>query len=295
MKDRTKEKTPKSFKSDNSFLRNVLQRGQSRGKSSEEFLAENSVVIDKENTTNRSWIVILVAIFIGLFIYENRDHFHKSVQNTDLQQDILPSTQQQATPKVDPPIIVKLYQATSRGDINTVREYITQLSPGEINSVIGGMTPVMKAASVGNADLVQLLIEHGADPNKSGSHQRTALQYAAEKNRLAAARVLVKFGAELNGTDNSRLSPLTMAADRGYRDFALFLIDKGADVNIQHVQGWTALIDAARTGDLILVKRLVEAGADINLRLKNGGNALDIARKNNHNDVEAYLLKQYEK
>lgn len=295
MKDRLKDKTSKSFKSGNTFLRDVFRRDRFRDKTSEEFLGENSVVIDKGNNANRSWLVILIVIFIGLFIYENRDHFHKSVQDTSIQQDRLPSTQQQETPKVDPPVIVKLYQATSRGDINTVREYITQLSPGEINSVIGGMTPVMKASSVGNADLVRLLIEHGADPNKRGSHQRTALQYAAEKNRLAAAKVLVNFGADLNGTDTARLSPLTMAADRGYRDFALFLIDKGADVNIQHVQGWTALIDAARTGDLLLVKRLVEAGADINLRLKNGGNALDIARKNNHNDVEAYLLKQYEK
>jgi ankyrin repeat protein len=293
--DGSKDKMKLSLKFRNPALRKLIQEKQSSTKSSEEFLNENITVVEKSSASSKTWIVVLVALFLIVFIYENLDHLRKPAQPSYIVSEPDPEAQPSVIRKNTAPLATRFYQAVSRSDINQVQQYLNELAPGEINTVIGGMTPVMKAASVGKPELVELLIKHGADPNKRGSHQRTALQYAAEKNRLAVAKVLLKHGADINGTDNTRLSPLTMAADRGYHDLAMYLIDKGADVNIQHTQGWTALIDAARNGDLLLVKRLVEAGADLRLLDKQGRSALDFARNNNHQSVEAYLLEQYEK
>jgi ankyrin repeat protein len=295
MSDWLKDKRIHSLKFRNPALRKILQKKQAETKSSEEFLHEHIAVVEKRDASSKTWIVVLVVLFLIVFIYENLDHIRKPAQPSSVLSEQVPEMQPSISKKTPAPLAMRFYQAVSRGDINQVRQYLNELKPGEINTVIGGMTPVMKAASTGNPELVELLINHGADPDKRGSHQRTALQYAAEKNRLDAAKVLLKHGADINGTDNTRLSPLTMAADRGYHDFAMFLIDKGADVNIQHTQGWTALIDAVRNGDLVLVRRLVEAGADLQLRDQHGRNALDYARNNNHQAVEAYLLEQYEK
>lgn len=50
-----------------------------------------------------------------------------------------------------------------------------------INEVINGMTPMYVK---GDVEIIELLFTQGADPNKRGSMERTALQYAAEKNIL---------------------------------------------------------------------------------------------------------------
>jgi len=263
---------------------------------SEKYLQQSDRAVIKGESAGNRFIYILLVLFALVFIYENRDHLHGKSGSTPVVETTQPVRSEPKKP--EPPVqsaAHDLYQAVTRRDLSKVRELLPRLQPGEINAVTGGMTPVMQASSLGDAELVGLLITQGADPNKRGSLQRTALQYAAERNRLVVAKVLLEHGADINGTDNSRLSPLIMAADRRYREFALYLLEKGADVNIQHVQGWTALIDAARNGDLVLVQRLVESGADIHRQMPNGWSALDFARNNNHAAVESFLLKQYER
>lgn len=257
---------------------------------------DNPRVVVKQGNSPNILIYILIGLFIAAFAYETLVQRRAQIGVDDVTQQpepVINKVTPEPVGEISP--AVQFYNATARSDLATMQQLLPQLQPGEINIVFKGMTPIMKASSLGNSQLVQFLLANGADPNKRGSSKRTALQYAAERNRLEVARLLVKHGADINGTDKSRLSPLTMAADRRYRDFALYLIDRGADVNIQHVQGWTALIDAARNGDLVLVKRLVEAGADINARTRNGWNAMDFARHNKHTEVEQYLMARYEK
>ncbi len=274
-----------------------MKLARSHEKNQNEIISQPEPTVIKAKASGNLVLHILGIAFIAAFLFENLDHF-LGTKITELPTDKPAQKGTGKQPTQQKSVAAKhiqFYQAVAQNDFDMVRDLLHSLDFGEINSVTGGMTPVMKAASTGNVRIVELLLENGADPNKRGSQSRTALQYAAERNRLAVARLLLKHGADINGTDNSQLSPLTMSADRRYHNFAMFLIDKGADVNIQHVQGWTALIDAARNGDLVLVKRLVKAGADIELRTHKGHSALDVARRNGHKDVEVYLMKQYER
>jgi ankyrin repeat protein len=62
-----------------------------------------------------------------------------------------------------------------------------------------GTTPLMIAAASGSADAVRVLLKHGADPNsRESAHQQTALMFAANYNRGDAIRVLVEQGADPN-------------------------------------------------------------------------------------------------
>lgn len=62
-----------------------------------------------------------------------------------------------------------------------------------------GTTPLMMAAASGNADAVTVLLKHGANPNsRESAHQQTALMFAANLDRGDAIRALVAHGADPN-------------------------------------------------------------------------------------------------
>lgn len=187
----------------------------------------------------------LILIILLLFILSLYFEYKKS---TGIQYTAKPAISNTTSIPVSKPpvtsattIAQRFYQATAQGNLDKMRNMLNQLHDHDINKVNNGMTPIMKASSMGRKDIVSFLLEQGADPNKWGSSNRTALQYAAERNQLAVAKLLIQHGADINGVDNSRLSPLVMAVDRRFHELAMYLIDAGADVNIQHVQGWTAL------------------------------------------------------
>lgn len=182
-----------------------------------------------------------------------------------------------------------LHAALAAGDKAQALEQIPQLPPQEHNRVVEGMTSLMRAASMGDAQVVDWILRSGGDPNARGAAQRTALQYAAERNRIAAAGLLLDAGADINGVDNGGLAPLVMAADRDYTDLALLLIERGANVNLQNLEGWTALMDAARRGNTRVVEALLAAGARTGARHRDGRTALDFARDGKHAGVVRLL------
>lgn len=186
---------------------------------------------------------------------------------------------------------ISIHQLVSKGDVSEVEQRLLISDREAINEVVAGMTPIMLAATSGSVEIIDLLFTQGANPNKRGSMQRTALQYATEKNHIEAAMRLLSYGAEIDAYDNGRLTPLIMAASRGHSELALLYIEKGADVNIQHIQGWTALIDAAAHGDTKLVKALLEANADKDLAAENGMKAIDYAREYRFTNIVKILGK----
>jgi 26S proteasome non-ATPase regulatory subunit 10 len=64
-----------------------------------------------------------------------------------------------------------------------------------------GWAPLHSAASIGNAELVEVLLTRGADVNAKNNGGRTALHYAASKGRLEIAQLLLTHGAKINITD----------------------------------------------------------------------------------------------
>ncbi len=96
-----------------------------------------------------------------------------------------------------------------------------------------GQTALMWAAAAGNAPIVQLLIERGADIRARSNAGTTPLMFAVRQGDVAAVRALVVAGADLKQTRPDSATPLLVAVINGHEDLVDFLLDKGADPNVE--------------------------------------------------------------
>ncbi len=90
-------------------------------------------------------------------------------------------------------------------------------------------TPLNFAAYNGFADVVQVLIDHGANINAIDEQGRTPLHEAAGQNQLRITRLLIDHGANIHATDKDGRTPLSVAINAGYDEIAQLLREHGAE------------------------------------------------------------------
>ena len=185
-------------------------------------------------------------------------------------------------------------------------------------------TPLMCAAFKGQTELVELLLEKGADPSLKGRSTsdvdiETAADIAAYSGHLEILKQLQKAGApvsretifrtvrgghmkvfryllkqekDIDRIGRNRMTLLMEAAWWGREDIVRHLLKKGADVNYRNPAGQTALLSVLSNPDrelalqLDIVKLLIRNGARINEDLPA---ARSLARKHNKKPILAYL------
>ncbi|KAK6516956.1 hypothetical protein TWF506_006836 [Arthrobotrys conoides] len=139
----------------------------------------------------------------------------------------------------------------------------------DLNSVIeyGQCTPLQQAAMEGRIDIIEALLEFGADVNGPPGKLGTALHYAASSsgNGEAIFRLFLTKGAIINdvGLD---CGIICTAYDHGLRSLVPELIDLSADVNKSYGD-WTPLAMAIHKNDSEIEQLLRSHGA----HLKNTG------------------------
>lgn len=123
---------------------------------------------------------------------------------------------------------------------------------------------------------MEVLLDHGADPNLKDRHSRSALHRAAAGGHLPAVQLLAAWGAELDARDSLGLTPLHHAARGGHVEVASHLLDRGAQVN---AAGWlhkTPLHLAMEQGRGPTTELLLSRGASLTLRTQWGEVAQDL-------------------
>jgi ankyrin repeat protein len=87
------------------------------------------------------------------------------------------------------------------------------------------------ATQKGSLELVELLIQYGADCN--GSHKGlTPLHLACIKNYKTIAQILIAQGADLNGVDGYGQTPLHKAVQRNHQELVSALLRAGARADV---------------------------------------------------------------
>lgn len=154
-------------------------------------------------------------------------------------------------------------------------------------------SPLELAVDRNRPELAALLLKAGANPHWGDAHFGvTSLIEAAGKGLLTCVRVLVEGGADVNRTDSLGRTPLLVAAagglirhletaeevsqyfdaanrvgtclitDENAKEIVEFLLAAGADVHARDQHGDTALTKAARKGRNEICRLLLEAGAE---------------------------------
>lgn len=126
-----------------------------------------------------------------------------------------------------------------------------------------GWAPLHSAVSSGRDDVVEALLQAGADVSIANKGGRTALHYAASKGRLEIARLLIAHGAKINQKDKFGCTPLHRAASAGHPELCEMLIEEGADVDATEKTGQTPLMHAVICNDKQVALLLVRHGADV--------------------------------
>ncbi|URE35049.1 26S proteasome non-ATPase regulatory subunit [Musa troglodytarum] len=137
-----------------------------------------------------------------------------------------------------------------------------------------GWAPIHSAASIGNAEIVEILLSRGGDANLTNDGGRTALHYAASKGWLKVAEVLITHGAKINKKDKVGCTPLHRAASTGKSELCELLIEEGADVDVVDKGGQTPLMHAVICQNQQVALLLIRHGADLDVEDKEGYTAL---------------------
>ena len=117
-----------------------------------------------------------------------------------------------------------------------------------------GSTPFLQAAKVADAEMMQLLVDLGADPSVTTEEGVTPLMAAAgvgiwkigenpgtNDDALEAVELAWELGNDVNAGDINGDTALHGAIHRGAGNIVQFLVEKGAAIDALNDKGWSAL------------------------------------------------------
>ena len=218
-----------------------------------------------------------------------------------------------------------IFYPTFHGDLDSVRSKLEQ-DPGLVSvRDAKNLTPLHVAASRGQAEVADLLLDYGADltgPTAKG--EWTPLVFASYRGHLNVVRVLLDRGAGAGRKDGN---PIHYAGQRKHKEICKLLVSRGAvdslvrskdpakgdlfraahsydAVSVERIlslhpkwanhkdrHGRTPLHAASLTGDTRTVEVLLKYGVDPSLQDHNHQTALDRAAAHRHHAVMKILQK----
>lgn len=165
--------------------------------------------------------------------------------------------------------------------------------------------PLHAASATGHVDVLQWLLDHGADVNpRRGFPFWTPLHQAAFSGELTAVQALLKHGAEVNARDKEGQVPLHIATSPQFHinhlDILQSLLEYGSDVNARDDAGCTPLHSSAWRekpgfttcqGTVEGARLLLKHGANIDAEDDEGRTPLQVALEHGHHEMAAFLTE----
>ncbi|HET9193995.1 MAG TPA: ankyrin repeat domain-containing protein [Vicinamibacterales bacterium] len=149
-------------------------------------------------------------------------------------------------------------------------------------TLAAGATPLMRAAKSGDAAIVRLLLDAGADPAATLANGNNALLFASglgwrdgspaapsydqgsAEEAVATIDLLLARGLDINATNNTGDTPLHAAVSgRASPEIVRALVARGARLDVQNKRGQTPLMLAKNRGnrDMSAILTILQAAA----------------------------------
>jgi len=186
-----------------------------------------------------------------------------------------------------------LFLSAWHGDIPKLKESLNKGAQVDGKSEWHGQTALSIAILEGHKDIVEILLENGANPNGMiermiDAEQRTALMAAVVSGNNEIVELLIEHGAKMDEKDEMGRTALMIAA-RTHKDIVKFLLEKGANLNEKDGHhGNNALNHAVKAGNKHIAELLIDNGTKVDEKNEDGQTALMIAI--NHSDRNAVVL-----
>ncbi|KAJ5555242.1 hypothetical protein N7535_007682 [Penicillium sp. DV-2018c] len=174
-----------------------------------------------------------------------------------------------------------LHWGASHGLFRTTQESLKQGADIESIDTQLDARPLILATRSDHADIVALLLEHGADPYAQ-RRGPGAFALAVTRKKAATLKAFLAHGVGPNHRNWAGYTPLHCAAGGvfgNYEAVVTALIEAGADLESTTPLGETPLQIACRVGAVDVVRCLVESGADCNQRHKSGKSLIHLAAR----------------
>jgi ankyrin repeat protein len=169
--------------------------------------------------------------------------------------------------------------------LNASPAMVERLLKAGANPNAGRESPVLAAARSGNVEVMTLLLANGGDANaKEPARGQTALMWAAAEKHADVVRVLIDHGADVK----AKTVPVRTAG--GGRGGGIGGLGGGMGGGSNGANGFTPLLFAVRAGDLASVRLLAGAGANVNDASADGMSALVLAAVRAKVDIALFLL-----
>ncbi|XP_050061622.1 uncharacterized protein LOC114130078 [Aphis gossypii] len=189
--------------------------------------------------------------------------------------------------------LTALHCAASRGHVECVDGLLT-LCGCEVDAVdSNSCSALFYAVTLGHADATEILLEHGANPDRQDGKGRTPAHCGAFKGQLETVRLLAEHGANLWLRNSKGGYPLHDAVRSGRKELVLWLISmRPESVDYYDDDGKRPLHIAALNNNLEMSKIILDNGASINPVMKIKGERmtpLDVALRKNNRHLAKFL------
>jgi ankyrin repeat protein len=188
---------------------------------------------------------------------------------------------------------ILILASSENGDLKIVKYLVDEMGV-DLHEIKN--EALCEAAKHSKLDIINYLVENGADINYVDHNGYSTLDYALEwaciqTHDLEILKYLNKLGANLNMKNiSTKLNGWILClAYNGRLDIIKYLISE-MDINIHKIKD-DALCEASKGSQLDIIKYLVENGANVNHICEDGETALKWASINGNFEVAKYLVE----
>ena len=164
-----------------------------------------------------------------------------------------------------------LVAAARRGDLSVVRKLLQagedteQVEDGAWDGDDDGSTALMWASMNNHVEIVQVLLEAGANPEARDEDSMTALMLAGMEGHKEIVWNLLQAKAEVDAQDMDGRTALHHSSAYGHAEIGGLLLSAGADFELKDSAGYTPLMTAQLDAYSIVVGMLLKCGASSQL------------------------------
>jgi ankyrin repeat protein len=163
------------------------------------------------------------------------------------------------------------FMACAKGDLLQVIQKIKEgANVNEPRSVHFFNTGLHYASENGHIEIINALIDRGANIEQTNNDEETALHVAISKNKVEAAKILISKNANIEAENIFQERPIHLSLARKQSEIVNLLIDMEVNLEARDRYQNTPILIASKTDDYKNCLRLAQKGVNLNVKCNQG-------------------------